>query len=251
MSPDLLVHAPLLLAAAFAAGMLNAVAGGGSFLTLAALIYAGLPPVVANATGTVAQLPGYVSSTMATREDLRWPPNLHLPTLTAVSLGGGAAGAAVLVLTPGKAFDVLIPWLLLAATAAFAFGPRLMAAHGTRGAASPGRALAAVGAVAFYGGYFNGGVGIVLLAVMTMLGVAPLNAANAAKNLVSVLLTVIAVVVYIAGGAVAWPQALLMMVAATLGGWIGARTIRRVPAKVVRWAVIAIGLVLAVLFFRY
>lgn len=248
---EFLIHAPLLLAAAFAAGVLNAVAGGGSFLTLPALILAGLPPVAANATGTVALLPGYASSTLASREDLREAAQLPLTLLVVASLGGGALGAALPVLLPGRAFEVLIPWLLLVATVAFALAPRVIARQ--RAGRMPGRtgATLAVFGVAVYGGYFNGGVGIVLLALFALLGVANFNAANALKNLVSLLLTAIAVVVYAGGGAVAWPQALLMAVAATAGGWIGSRLIRRVPARYVRYAVIAIGAAMTALFFRY
>lgn len=256
----LLENAPLLLVAAFFAGALNAVAGGGTFLTLPALIFAGLPPVAANATGTVALLPGYLSSTYAFRRDLRMPEGLSANAIVVISLAGGAAGGALLVTTPGGAFKALIPWLLLLATAAFAAGPRILAAarrrthasdDDTPTAASPVVAGASILAVTIYGGYFNGGVGIIMLALFSLLGMTNLNAANALKNLVSVLLTVIAVVVYAWGGAVSWPEAGLMAVTATLGGYVGARLIRRVPASIVRTAVILIGLVMTVLFFIY
>ena len=247
----LLAHSPLLLAVAFVAGALNAVAGGGSFLTLPALIFVGLPSVAANATGTVAMLPGYASSTFAFRKDLRLPSGLSRASLVAVSLLGGALGAVLLVVTPNHAFDVLIPWLLLVATVAFAFGPSLMTAGGRGHAAGPTVSILSVLAVTIYGGYFNGGVGIILLAVFNLLGLQDLNAANGLKNLVSLLLTAIAVAVYAWGGAVAWPEALLMMVAATAGGYVGARAIRRVKADYVRYGIIAIGVIMTVLFFVY
>ncbi|MEO8124098.1 MAG: sulfite exporter TauE/SafE family protein, partial [Burkholderiales bacterium] len=207
----LLAHSPLLLAVAFVAGALNAVAGGGSFLTLPALIFVGLPSVSANATGTVAMLPGYASSTFAFRKDLRLPSGLSRVSLVAVSLVGGALGAVLLVVTPNHAFDAIVPWLLLVATAAFAFGPRLMTTGARGRAAGPGVSILSVLAVTIYGGYFNGGVGIILLAVFNLLGLQNLNAANGLKNLVSLLLTAIAVAVYAWGGAVSWPEALLMM----------------------------------------
>lgn len=248
---ELLAHSPLLLAVAFAAGALNAVAGGGSFLTLPALIFVGLPSVAANATGTVAMLPGYASSTFAFRKDLRLPRGLTSVSLVVVSLVGGALGAALLLMTSNRAFDVIIPWLLLVATAAFAFGPRLIKAAGGDRAAGPVVSILSVLAVTIYGGYFNGGVGIILLAVFNLLGLHNLNAANGLKNLVSLLLTTIAVAVYAFGGAVSWPEALLMMVAATAGGYFGARAIRRVKAIYVRYGIIAIGLSMTVLFFVY
>ena len=115
----------LLLTAAFVAGALNAVAGGGSFLTLPALVFTGVPPVAANATGTVALLPGYIAGAWGFREDTAPPPGLSMRLLVGLSLIGGAAGAALLLLTPDATFRRVVPWLLLAATALFAFGPQL------------------------------------------------------------------------------------------------------------------------------
>ena len=238
----------LLLAAAFVAGALNAVAGGGSFLTLPALVFTGVPPVVANATGTVALLPGYMAGAWGFREDTAAPPGLSMRLLVVLSLIGGAAGAALLLITPDATFRLVVPWLLLAATALFAFGPQLRKrlAGGT-----PSTAKATVGvlAVAAYGGYFNGGLGILLLALFGLLGQTNLNAMNGLKNWVSALLTAIAVAIYAAGGVVLWQQALLMMVAATAGGYGGARVARRIPATWLRWGIVVTGLVMAGVFF--
>ncbi|WP_159911661.1 sulfite exporter TauE/SafE family protein [Pantoea sp. 18069] len=242
----------LLLAAAFVAGALNAVAGGGSFLTLPALVFTGVPPVVANATGTVALLPGYLAGAWGFREDVQSPPGLSMKSVIVLSLLGGAAGALLLLVTPDATFRRVVPWLLLAATAMFAFGPQLR--RWTAGAAHDGPpALLPAGlgmlAVAIYGGYFNGGLGIVLLALFGLLGQTRLAAMNGMKNLVSALLTAIAVVVYAAGGLVEWPQALGMMVAATLGGYGGARLARRIPAPWLRAGIVVTGLVMSALFF--
>ena len=242
----------LLLVAAFLAGTLNAVAGGGSFLTLPALIFTGVPPVVANATGTVALLPGYVASIAGSREDMEPAPGLSLRSVVLLSLVGGVVGAALLLVTSDAAFRRLIPWLLLLATAMFAFGPQLRQWAGSHhGDGPPSRLKAGTGLllVAGYGGYFNGGMGILMLALFGLLGQTRLNAMNAIKNLVSTLLTAIAVAIYAAGGIVQWPQALVMMVAATLGGYGGARLARRLPAPVLRWGIVATGLVMAGLFF--
>ena len=247
----------ILLAAAFVAGALNAVAGGGSFLTLPALVFTGVPPVVANATGTVALLPGYMAGAWGFKDDMQSPPGLSMKQVVLLSLIGGSAGAALLLFTPDATFRKVVPWLLLAATAMFAFGPQLRAwaSRKTSGKnaehAAPSVAKAAVGmlVVAIYGGYFNGGLGILLLALFGLLGQTQLNAMNGMKNLVSALLTAIAVVIYAVGGIVEWKQAFIMMVAATLGGYLGARVARKIPAHIMRWGIVATGLVMAGLFF--
>jgi len=245
--PDLL-HLALLLPAAFVAGALNAVAGGGSFLTLPALVLTGVPAVVANATGTVALLPGYVSGALGFRSDLRPPPGISIRTLATASLLGGALGAALLLMTGESTFRELVPWLLLAATALFALGPRIVR-RGRGEPASATRAIVGVVAVSIYGGYFNGGLGILLLALFGLLGQTNLNAMNGLKNLVSALLTAIAVAIYAWGGLVLWPQALAMMVAATAGGYFGARVARSVRPPILRAAIVVTGLVMSALFF--
>lgn len=242
----------LLLAAAFLAGTLNAVAGGGSFLTLPALVFTGVPPVVANATGTVALLPGYMAGAWGFREDMQPPPGLSMRAVVLLSLLGGCAGAVLLLVTPDATFRRVIPWLLLAATALFAFGPQLrrwVGAGHHQGAVPAWKAGLGMLAVAAYGGYFNGGLGILLLALFGLLGQTHLHAMNGMKNLVSALLTAIAVGIYAAGGIVQWPQALLMMVAATLGGYGGARVARRMPAEWLRAGIVLTGLVMAAAFF--
>ena len=159
----------------------------------------------------------------------------------------------LLLITSDAAFNRLIPWLLLAATALFAFGPQLRhwADRHRTADAQPSRAKAAAGLllVAGYGGYFNGGMGILMLALFGLLGQTRLNAMNAIKNLVSTLLTAIAVAIYAAGGIVQWKEALIMVLAATLGGYLGARGARKIPAPVLRWAIVGIGLAMTVLFF--
>jgi uncharacterized membrane protein YfcA len=238
----------LLLAAAFVAGALNAVAGGGSFLTLPALVFTGVPPVVANATGTVALLPGYVAGAWGFREDTEPPPGLSMARLVVLSLVGGALGAGLLLVTSNDVFSIVVPWLLLAATLLFALGPKLRE-WTAGGKPSAVKATLGVLAVAAYGGYFNGGLGILLLALFGLLGQTKLNAMNGLKNWVSALLTAIAVAIYAAGGVVLWPQALMMMVAATAGGYGGARVARRIPAPWLRGGIVATGLVMTAIFF--
>jgi len=150
--------------------------------------------------------------------------------------------------TPEATFRRVVPWLLLAATALFAFGPWLRQRL-AGGAPSRFKAVAGLLAVAVYGGYFNGGLGILLLALFSLLGQTNLHAMNGLKNWVSALLTAIAVAIYAAGGVVQWPQALMMMLAATAGGYGGARVARHIPAQWLRCGIVATGLVMAGLFF--
>lgn len=249
MPTEMLSTLPILLGAAFFAGALNAVAGGGSFLTLPALIFVGVPPVAANATGTLALLPGYISSAWGFREDIRTPSGLSLTGLVTLSLVGGAAGALLLLVTPNDTFRAIVPWLLLAATALFAFGPRLISHLYGHGETSPIATILGMLLVAIYGGYFNGGLGILLLALFGLLGLTDINNMNGLKNLVSAVLTTIAVVLYAWGGAIVWGEALVMMVAATVGGYLGARLARRIKPVHLRRAIVVTGLVMAALFF--
>lgn len=243
----------ILLVAAFLGGGLNAIAGGGSFFTFPALVYAGVPAVAANASGTLALLPGYFASTWGYREDLKPPATLTMGAVIAISLGGGAIGAALLLTTPDEMFRAIVPWLLLFATLLFAFGPWLLrmfsgnAREGEAGAWLQGCTLAVV---SIYGGYFNGGLGIVLLAAFSLLGHSSINSMQGLKNLVSSVLTAIAVSVYAFGGAILWKEALVMMLAASVGGYFMARVGRKLPPAFVRAVVIVTGSAMTVLFFR-
>lgn len=238
----------LLLVAAFLAGAMNAMAGGGSFLTLPALIHVGVPPVAANATGTVALLPGYVSGAYGFRHDLKPVGGMSVVRMSVVSLFGGLAGAGLLLITPDAVFRSIVPWLLLAATGLFAFGGRLSAALARLGAGGPVAMLGGLFAVSVYGGYFNGGLGILLLAHLTLFGAGSLNAMNGLKNLLSAVLTCIAVVAYAVGGAVHWQEAAIMTTAAIAGGYAGARVARRIPPKILRGGIVAVGLLMTAAF---
>jgi uncharacterized membrane protein YfcA len=242
----------LVFAAAFFGAALNAAAGGGSFLTLPALIYAGIPAVAANATGTTALLPGYLASTWGFRDDLGAPRAVHMPALLLTCVAGGGLGAGLLIATSNQAFRALVPWLLLFATALFAFGPallRLLGRHPEQHA-TPAQALGGLFAVSVYGGYFNGGLGVLLLALLTLIGETQLNRMNALKNALSAVLTVFAVGLYAAAGTVRWGWVALMLPAVLLGGYAGARLARRIPRELLRWGIVGVGLVMSALFFR-
>ena len=234
-------------AAALGAGVLNAIAGGGSFLTFPALVFAGMPPLAANATSAMAVSPGYLGSTLGFKAQLReLPPRLLRAEMLTAAVGG-LIGAALLLLTPARIFSGLVPWLLLLATALFAMGPRLSAMGQGQGhprIRQPGLLL-----VAIYGGYFNGGLGILLMALYTLAGESRLSTVNALKNLNSLVLSLLSVLAFAAAGAIVWPQALWMMAWATLGGWVGARLAQRLPVVWVRRLVTVAGLVMSGVFF--
>ncbi|WP_219341056.1 sulfite exporter TauE/SafE family protein [Sphaerotilus montanus] len=240
----------LLVAAAFAAGVLNAIAGGGSFLTFPALVFTGLPPIMANATSAVAVSPGYLGSALGFRSELAALPRERLVREGLLCATGGVCGALLLLVTPAKVFSAAVPWLLLFATVLFAVGPRLVAARARRGAGDVHPVAQGLGLflVAVYGGYFNGGLGILLMALYTLTGESRVHTANALKNLNSLVLSLLSVAAFAWAGAVAWPQALVMMVAATLGGFIGARLARRLPAAWVRTGVVLTGLAMTAAF---
>lgn len=240
----------LLGLAAFAAGVLNAIAGGGTFLTFPALVWAGVAPIAANATSAFAVCPGYFGSVAGFRRELASLPRALLLREMAVSAVGGVAGALLLLVTPPRVFAGVVPWLLLVATALFAAGPTLARWSSAEGGGRLGRwRLPGLLLATAYGGYFNGGVGILLLALYLLVGESRLNTANGLKNLNSAVLSVVSVAAYAAGGAIVWVPALLMAVFATLGGFAGARLARVLPAFWVRLIVIATGLVMSVLFF--
>lgn len=240
----------LLVLAAFAAGVLNAVAGGGSFLTFPALVFTGVPPIVANATSALAVSPGYAGSSLGFKSELQALPRRRLQREMGISALGGVLGALLLLVTPASVFVGLVPALLLFATLLFAIGPRLAArsAQGAESSESPWREPGLL-AVAIYGGYFNGGLGILLMALYTLTGEGRIHTVNALKNLNSLVLSVLSVVAFVVAGAIAWPQGLAMMVAATAGGFWGARWSKRLPVLWVRRGVIATGLVMSAVFF--
>ena len=238
---------PVLLVAAFFGGALNAVAGGGSFLTLPALLLAGVPPVAANATGTLALLPGYLASCAGYGRELGELRQRHsLASMLLLSLVGASVGAALLLLTSDQFFRQLLPWLLLLATLLFLFSPWLTRAHG---GVHGGGFLPGVFVVSVYGGYFNGGMGILLMAMFVLTSPLSLQHANAGKNLLSALLTVIAVLIYVSAGKIVWRYGLPMMLAGLAGGYLGAVWGRRLASQWLRGIVVLTGVIMTVIFF--
>ena len=244
-----LQSALILLAAGLLAGAMNAAAGGGSFVTIPAMVAAGLPAVTANVSSTVALLPGTLASAWAWRRDFRSFEGIRLRTMVLISLGGGLAGAWLLLATPERAFDALLPWLLLTGTLAFAFGRRLGTALRRRVPVGPGTVLGAQVVLSVYAGYFGGGVGIMMMAVWSILGEADIKAMSAARTLLVSAANAVAVVCFALTGPVRWPETAVMLVAAILGGYAGAVLARRVPAPLLRRLVILFGAAMTAVFF--
>jgi uncharacterized membrane protein YfcA len=239
----------IVLIAAFCAGVLNTIAGGGTFLTFPALVFIGLPPVVANATSAVAVFPGYLGGALGFRAELARFDKTRMLKLIGVTFAGGLIGSLLLLVSSNKAFSVVVPFLLLAATLAFLFGDQI------RGwAAQKSRAVTPFGSVglllvSIYGGYFNGGLGIVLLALFALWGMVDLHEMNGLKNGLSFALSAISVAVFALGGLVEWQHALGMMVASTLGGYAGAPIARMLPKPVVRALIAVVGFSMSAVFF--
>ena len=239
----------VLAAAAFGAGVLNAIAGGGTFLTFPALVWAGVPPIAANATSALAVCPGYLGSTLGFRAELAALPRALLAREALLCAIGGVIGALLLLVTPAQVFARVVPWLLLFATALFSFGPRLSRwAGGAHGAGLARLRLPGLAAVAVYGGYFNGGLGIMLLALFSIWGMSDLYEMNGLKNGLSFVLSAISVAAFAVAGLVVWPQAVLMMAASTAGGYAGAPAARLLPRPVLRGLIALVGVGMTAVF---
>jgi uncharacterized membrane protein YfcA len=244
LSSFTLHSAVVLFFAALLGGTLNAVAGGGSFIAFPALMFTGVPAVPANATNTVAMWCGLVFSGGAFRHHLNVKRSV-LISLATVSIAGGMFGALLLLHTPGETFLRVLPWLMLFAVLLFIFGPYLT--KGSRSTARNPGVRSLLGAlffqflVAVYGGYFGGGMGFVILAMLTVFGMADIHEMNAFKTVLSSATNGIAVLIFILRHAVYWPQASVMICGAALGGYFGARYSLRLPRPWVRWFVITVG----------
>lgn len=271
-------HPIFLFFAALLAGLLNAVAGGGSFISFPALLFSGIAPIAANATNTAAVWPGTVASTVAYRKEFTAEARRLLPPLLITGIFGGIIGARVLLSTPQSTFLRMVPWLLLGATLLFASSgwltKRLHARLGTSsaeqagdksGSGDGGRAAASgerrtprwlliVGLflellIAIYIGYFGAGVGILLLALLALMGMENIHAMNGVKSLLVSVVNGVALVTFIWAHVIVWPQALLMLVAAMLGGYAGAHYARKMNQRQIRWLVIIVGFSMSTYFF--
>jgi uncharacterized protein len=227
----------VLFLAGFLAGGLNALAGGGGFITLPALIWTGSAPILANIDGTLAVWPGVIATLFAFRRNLqghKHPLKLYL----SLGLVGSALGAALLLITTNAFFMALLPWLLLFATSLFIFGGRLTdRLVALRGGGEPfPKALiwALLFLIAVYGGYFGGGMGIMTLAVLTLIGMRDIHEMNALKALLVLVITGVGVVIFSCTGKVEWSRTVVMMAGCALGGYSAGNLSQRVPARKMR-----------------
>lgn len=247
-------HYALIALAAFGAGAMNSVAGGGSFLSFPALLAVGVPPVTANASNSVALWPGSLAGAWAFRAELLRFKSA-LPRLTLVAFLGGIAGGLLLLATSNAAFSRLIPWLLLLATVLFAFSPQLSRFLPRRRATADSAHQVGPGGLLFqfvvsiYGAFFGAGMGILMLAALAIQGFEDMHEINALKNWLSAVIYSVAVATFVIASAISWPHTLVMLLTGTFGGYWGARLARRIPAQWLRHFIVAVGGFLTLYYF--
>ncbi len=248
-----MLTALLLIAAGMLGGAINSLAGGGSFIVFPALLAAGVPPVMANTSNTFAALPGYVSGMIGFWDDIKQHRDKLIPYSLA-ALVGGYAGAELLLHVSDNGFEAAVPWLMALAVILFAFGGRI-SGWLTAGDANEQRGrlrlvpLILLVVVCFYGGFFNAGLGILLLAAFAVGGMSNLHAMNGLKLLVSTLVAAIAIVRFAAADSIAWYEGGLAFVGTLIGGYLAARLAHLIPMRILRIGIIAYGIVLTAFFF--
>ncbi len=249
-------QAVFLLLAAFFAGALNSVAGGGSFISFPALLFTGVAPITANATNTAAMWPGTLASTGAYWREISTERSGILPQLLVTGLIGGLIGARILLHTPPATFMRLIPWLLLIATLLFIASPQITSWVRSRSSRHSGvqSLRMTVGlllqlVIAIYIGYFGAGAGILMLALLALMGVENIHAMNGMKTLVVSAVNAVALASFIWVRVILWPQALVMVVGAAAGGYGGAHFAQKMNPQHVRWLAITVGLGMSAYFF--
>ena len=245
----------ILLVAGIIAGTMNALAGGGSFVSFPAMVLVGLPSVGANASSTVALVPGtlasaYAYTTGAHKMGFRDLGGVRFPVLLGISVAGGLVGAVLLLATPVATFDTVIPWLLLVATVTFAFGRQAGAWLRARFSMGPVALMPVQFVLGVYGGYFGGAVGIMMLAAWSLLDGADLKQLNPTRTIVVSAMNAIAVVCFVIAREVWWPQTIALLAGGLIGGYLGARVGQRLPAAVVRGMIIAVTIVMTGIFFK-
>lgn len=239
----------ILLVGGFLAGAMNALAGGGSFISLPALIAVGVPPVIANTSSTVALYPGSMASAWAYRHGLAGVADVPIKPLLLITIFGGVVGALLLLYTPTRAFDLVLPWLLLIATIALAYGRRIGSWLRARVQVRTGVVMILQFVLGIYGGYFGGAVGIMMVAVWGLLGPYEIKSMNPARTLMVTAANTMAVVIFIWAGAIQWHATVLMLLSATIGGYAGALLGIRLPARIIRFGTILLTACITAVFF--
>jgi uncharacterized membrane protein YfcA len=247
----------LLFVAGLFAGMLNSIAGGGTFITFPALLYVGIPPISANATNTFAVSSGYISGAWALREELAVHKH-ELLKIIIISLLGAIAGAWLLLQTSEEVFHRAIPWLLLFATMLFIYGEainRLFAQldvrHRHASITVKWLSMMILLLVSGYGGFFNAGLGIVILSYLSLAGFTNINTMNGIKLLISSVVSLVAVLVFFIDGVIAWYEGSLVLLGSLIGGFIAAHYSRSFSQKLVRQFVILISVMITAYYFQH
>lgn len=248
----------LLAGAGLVGGVANAIAGGATLITFPAMLASGIPPVIANASNAVAVTPGHFIAAIADRERIPAFDRRFL-LLVVLSLVGAAIGATLLLVTTDRTFILLVPLLVGAATLIFAFSRQIQQAiqGRKRGGGKRGKPRGFLGEIlivpaTIYGGYFGGGLGVMLLAILGVIGVRDVRAANVLKNLLATAVSAVTIAIFIWKGIVDWPHTLVMLVGAACGGFLGGWLVRVLPPAAVRTAVIAAGTVITLYYaWRY
>ena len=235
----------LLFAAALWAGIQNALAGGGSFVTLPALMLSGLDARTANIASTLALFPGQLTTGWVGRREVSGVGRLGFKALTLISVAGGAVGAALLLLTPSSFFEHLVPWLVLFATALFAYGSFFGRPGESVPSLGPRTAGVAQFLIAIYGGYFGGGIGFLMLAALTAAGLA-VRSAGATKNVLAGVMNAAAVAIFVFTPGIPWLRVAVLCVGAMLGGYAGALLLRRIDERLIRTFVVVLGIGLTI-----
>jgi hypothetical protein len=238
----------ILIAAAFLGGALNSLAGGGTLVTFPALLFAGLNPIDANASSVVALFSGTFAGAWAYRRNILAIAEFSVLGLFILSLVGGLIGALLLLWTPATVFATLVPWLILFATILFAVGNFAPVEAIQRIQLGPCSALVALFIIAIYGGYFGGGIGFLILAAFTLVGMRDINAMNGLKMGLVGIMTVTAIVAFIAANVVRWPETLPMLASSALGSYLAAHWAQRLDQRLIKGFVIVLGAGLTVYF---
>ena len=244
-----------LFIAGFFGGTLNSIAGGGTFITFPALLFVGVPPIVANATNTFASCSGYISGTFAFRHDLK-SYKRELPKFIIFSFLGGILGAWLLLRTPEKIFSEIIPWLMLIATFIFVYGTKIN--KQLELLAIKNKHISTVGKVSttlllllicFYGGFFNAGLGIICLSYLALCGYTNVSSMNGLKLLISSCVSVVAIVLFAYSGSIAWTQGIAVLFGTLTGGYLAARISRNLSQVYIRAFITLIGIFITLYFF--
>ncbi len=250
-----LLDSALILLAGTAAGIINVVAGAGTLITFPVLLALGVPPITANVSNTVGLVPAAITGVYGYRRELagQWRSVLWMASLSAL---GGVVGGALLLLLPATSFSAVIPFLLLLAALLAAIQPRVarFVRRNSTAATSDTRPLTAglllgILATGVYGGYFGAAQGVILLALLGILWSTEMHRANGAKNVLAGVANVVSAVIFISSGRVDWQVALLVGVGSAVGGWVGSRVGRRLPAPVLRAVLVVVALTAATILF--